>query len=63
MHEQPRDSYDLDELDAELEQLSAEGLRVEAVDPQTGERRLEGLVSREHLAQAVLEREGRSGSV
>jgi hypothetical protein len=56
--EQPHsDRYEVDELDDELECLSAEALRVETIDPTTGERRLEGLVSREHLAQAMIERD------
>jgi hypothetical protein len=46
-----------DELDLELEQLRAEALLVETVDPETGECRLEGLISREHLAQAIVERD------
>jgi hypothetical protein len=46
-----------DELDAELEQLSAEPLRAETIDPETGERRLEGFVTRCDLARAIVERD------
>lgn len=44
------------DLDAELEQLAAEPLRVEGVDTETGQR-LEGVIYRDHLARAVLERD------
>jgi hypothetical protein len=43
-------------LDAELEALAAEPLRVEAVDPETGEH-VEGVVYRDHLVHAMLERD------
>lgn len=43
--------------DEELADLGAEGLRVETVKQATGERRFEGLISREHLARAVVERD------
>jgi hypothetical protein len=49
--------HEPDDLDAELDQVAAEGLRVETVDPTTGERRVEGLISREHLARAMVERD------
>ena len=45
-----------DELDAELEQLAAEPLIVEAVDPDTRER-VTGVVFRDHLAKAMIERD------
>jgi hypothetical protein len=46
-----------DELDDELEQLSSEPLRVETIDPETGERRLEGLITRADMARAIVERD------
>lgn len=48
------DEHPPDEFDAELAQQSSGALRV---DSETGERRLEGLISREHLAQALFERD------
>ena len=48
---------DPDELDDELEQLSVETLRVETIDPETGERRLEGYVTRGDIARAMIERD------
>jgi hypothetical protein len=48
-----------DELDHELEQLSTEPLRVETIDPDTGERRLEGYVTRGDVARAIVERDER----
>jgi hypothetical protein len=48
-----------DELHAELALLAAEPLRVEAIDPETGER-VEGVIYRNHLAQAIVERDAQS---
>ena len=48
---------DPDELDDELEQLSSEVLRVETIGPETGERRVEGLISRGDLARSIVERD------
>jgi hypothetical protein len=45
-----------DEFDDELERLAPEPLRVEAIDPETGER-VEGVIYRDHLAQAQIERD------
>jgi hypothetical protein len=45
------------ELDAELEQLSTQALRVETIDPETGERRLEGYITRGDVARAIVERD------
>ncbi len=44
------------ELDAELERVAAEPLRVQAFDPETGER-VDGVIYRDHLAQAQIERD------
>ena len=43
-------------LDDELDALADETLRVEAIDPDTGER-VEGFIHRAHLAQAMVERD------
>lgn len=45
-----------DDADAELQRLAAQPLRVVGVDPETGQR-LEGVVYRDHLAQAQIERD------
>jgi hypothetical protein len=44
------------ELADELANLGDEPLRLEAIDPETGER-VEGYISRKHLAQAMVERD------
>lgn len=44
-----------DERDAELAAICAEPLHVESVDTETGQR-LEGVVYRDHLAAAIVER-------
>jgi hypothetical protein len=51
-----------DDLDAELEQLSAEALRIETIDPETGERRLEGFVTRGDSARGGHARAARDAS-
>ena len=45
-----------DEIDAVLEQIKTEPLRVQAVDTETGQR-LEGTIFRDHLAAAIIERD------
>jgi hypothetical protein len=60
MSEHP-DDVDACELDAALARLAAEPLRVEAVDPRTGERVEASSISiADHLATAIVDRdEGR----
>jgi hypothetical protein len=55
--ETPPDPDDLDLAD-ELADLADETLHLEAVDPETGER-ISGFVRRDHLAQAMIERDQR----
>jgi hypothetical protein len=51
----PHDPAD-EELAAELEDLAAEPLHLEAIDRATGEQ-VEGIVHRDHVAAAMLERD------
>ncbi len=44
-----------DDIDAELAEIKAEPLRVQALDPRTGVL-VEGTIYREHLAAAIVER-------
>jgi hypothetical protein len=56
MSDQPPPDPADDELAAELENLAAEPLHLEAVERETG-RPVEGVVSRDHLAAALRERD------
>lgn len=56
MSDQPPPDPADDELAAELEDLAAEPLHLEAVDRETGEP-VEGIVYRDHLAAAMRERD------